>query len=52
MRWTPDPRGLALALALAIVALPASAGAKKYQMASTWFIRNGDVFIPLQGTAY
>ena len=26
MRRTPDPRGLAIALALAIVALPASAG--------------------------
>jgi hypothetical protein len=48
MRWTPDPRGLAIALALAIAGLPASAGAKKYQMSGTWIIRNGQVFIPLQ----
>src|SRR5215831_3227667 len=48
MRRTPDPRGLAIALALAILALPQSAGAKKYQMSGSWFIRNGQVFIPLQ----
>src|SRR5215471_11865427 len=48
MRRTLTPRGLAIALALAIVALPASAGAKKYQMSGSWFSRNGQVFIPLQ----
>jgi hypothetical protein len=48
MRRTLEPRGLAIALALAIAALPASAGAKKYQMSGAWFIRNGRVFVPLQ----
>jgi hypothetical protein len=48
MRWTLAPRGLAIVLALAIVALPASAGAKKYQMSGAWFIRNGQIFLPLQ----
>jgi hypothetical protein len=48
MRRTLEPRGLAIALALALAALPANAGAKKYRMSGTWFIRNGRVFMPLQ----
>src|SRR5215471_9218165 len=31
-----------------LFALPERASAKKYMMSGTWFIRNGQVFIPLQ----
>src|SRR5215831_1293358 len=48
MRSTLDPRDLAIALALAIAALPARAGAKKYQMSGSWLMRNGGAFQPLQ----
>ena len=39
-----------IALAL-LVALPPSAGARKFQMSGTWAIRNGSVFLPLQFAA-
>ena len=39
-----SPAGLSLASSCNT----ASAGAKKYQVSGTWFMRNGQVFIPLQ----
>ena len=48
MRRTRYRVGLAIAAAVAMLALPESESAKQYQMSGRWFMRNGQVFIPLQ----